>query len=67
MSFTGEQHKFESYEAAMTYIKERDYGNTLKYWGWEGQLEGYYVYTFITGGVKYHLAIYKNGKVEIRE
>lgn len=66
MSFTGEQHQFESYEAAIEYLKERDYGDTLKYWGWGGQLDGYYTYTFTAKtGIKYLLAVSKDGLVRI--
>lgn len=63
MSFTGEQHKFESYEAAMIYLNER---GTPTYWGWEGQTEGYYVYSFVANtGIKYSLAVHKDGLVRI--
>jgi hypothetical protein len=60
-----QQHQFESFEAALAYLNER---GTPTYWGWIGQLEGYYLYTFVAQtGIKYTLAVYKNGKVEIRE
>jgi hypothetical protein len=56
--------KFPSFNEAIAYLESK---GELKYWGWEGQTEGYYVYTYLFEGVTYNLAIFKDGKVEIRE
>lgn len=59
-----QSHQFESLEAAITYLEER---GTLKYWGWEGQVEGYYVYTYIDlKGFKWDMNVYKSGKIEYK-
>jgi hypothetical protein len=58
------QHQFESYEVAKAYLEER---GTLTYWGWEGQMDGYYVYTFVAkNGIKYHCDVFKDGLVRVR-
>ncbi|MDB5055057.1 MAG: hypothetical protein JWM44_3107 [Bacilli bacterium] len=57
--------KYPSFNEAITYLKSK---GDLKYWGWEGQTEGYYVYSYVTHkGVKWHIDIYKNGLIKYRE
>jgi hypothetical protein len=55
--------KYPSYEAAIADLESK---GKLEYGGWEGQLDGFYIYSFqLTGGLKYILFIYKNGLVKI--
>jgi hypothetical protein len=56
--------KYPSFNEAIADLESK---GKLEYFGWEGQTEGYYVYSFTTKGILYRLRIFKDGKVEIRE
>jgi hypothetical protein len=56
--------KFPSFNEAITYLESK---GKLDFYGWEGQIEGYYIYNYTTEGILYRLKIFKDGKVEIRE
>lgn len=57
--------QFPSYEEAKKYLEER---GTLQYFGRAGINYEYCVYTLtLHNGIKYHLSVYDDGKVEIRE
>lgn len=59
-----QSRKYHSFQEAITDLESK---GTLKYWGWMGTIDGYYLYTFVIKGVRYELEIYKVGLVKIKE